>query len=198
VWKTVLPAQDNILSSMIISAQDSSRTPFLVSSIRKLLRYRHGLGQLYPDDFAIWDQQTLLKTAQRSSNTLNRLLITLASLSMLVGGIGVMNILLVSMTERKKEIGLKMAIGATPNAILLQFLSESVFLCFFGGVLGVILGVILPPLISAATGLPYVLESAPIIWALVTTVVVGLFFGYYPAYRASHLNPVDALRETNA
>ena len=117
-----------------------------------------------------------------------------ASVSLIVGGIGIMNIMLVAMTERRKEIGIKMALGATSHQILIQFLVEAVILCLTGGAVGIILGIGGAYLLGIFTDFDVALSTEPIIWAFGTTVVVGLFFGFYPAYKGSKLNPIDALR----
>ncbi len=132
--------------------------------------------------------------AEGSSRVMALLLATVASISLVVGGIGIMNILLVSVTERTREIGLRMAIGARRLDVLLQFLAEAVFLSVTGGVVGIIVGVIASRVISAVAGWPTQVSVAAIVGGFVFSAAVGIFFGYYPARKASQLDPIEALR----
>ena len=131
---------------------------------------------------------------QEITNTISMMLLGIASLSLLVGGIGVMNIMLVSVTERTSEIGLKKALGAKCRSILFQFITESVVLTGFGGILGVIVGIGLARVISWTTGLEFGISVPWIIISVLFSVVIGVIFGVMPAYRASKLNPIEALR----
>ena len=193
VWRKLLTTKRAGLHAINLSPKDPKKSAQLVASLKRLLRFRHQLKSHQPDDFTIWDQQALLKAAQKSSKTLQIFLTATAAISLIVGGIGIMNIMLVSMTERKKEIGLKMAIGATSTHILLQFLLESVLLCFMGGIIGVALGIAASYLVGYFTAMPWVFSYKPLLIALCTTTGIGLFFGLYPASQASKLNPIDAL-----
>lgn len=195
VRKDIIKTAEDSFHYILLSATDSKYSSQLVSSIRRILRFRHHLREAYPDDFIIWDQKALLEAARRSSQTLNLFLMAIAAIALIVGGIGIMNIMLVSMFERKKEIGIRMAIGASPAAILVQFLSESVILCLFGGVIGIFLGLAAPYGISYFTKLPAVHSIGPIFLAFLSAFAVGLFFGFYPAYQASKLDPIKALKE---
>ena len=141
----------------------------------------------------MYDQTAMRKAAQESSNILNILLLIVASISLLVGGIGVMNIMLVSVSERTKEIGIRMALGATSNTILKQFIIESIMMCFIGGTIGILLGAVIPHITAHFTKWQVVVTSQSVLIAFATTSAIGIFFGYYPAHKAAKMNPVDAL-----
>lgn len=194
IWKKLIPTAQNAYSFVAISALDKDKTGNTVSQLKSLLRFRHGIQSGMDDDFVIVDQQELLKAAKKTARTLNIFLITASGIAMLVGGIGIMNIMLVSITERRREIGIRMAIGATPRNILMQFLSESLILCFIGGFLGLLLGLLLPSLVTYISGMPAVIRGWSILLAFFTAFATGITFGLYPAYKASQLNPVAALR----
>lgn len=163
--------------------------------VKRTLRLRHGIGQGETDDFTIFDQESIAAAAQEASRVLKFFGLIAASISLLVGGIGVMNIMLVSVKERTREIGVRLALGATQTLVRNQFLVEAITLCSFGGIVGIILGIIAQHAVSELAGLPEVLELTPLFLALITTILIGIFFGYYPARKASLLNPVDALVE---
>jgi putative ABC transport system permease protein len=159
-----------------------------------VLRDRHHLRAEEDDDFNIRNPEDIIKAQLEASHTLTMLLIAVASVSLVVGGIGIMNVMLVSVTERTREIGVRIAVGATEEAIQLQFLGESVMLSMVGGAAGVVLGVIGSFLIGRALGWPMEMSPLAILIAVFFSVAVGVFFGYYPARKASLLNPIDALR----
>ena len=162
--------------------------------IGALLRQRHRLSETADDDFRIIDMAEITSTMSGVSNTMTILLAAVAAISLLVGGIGIMNIMLVSVTERIKEIGLRMSIGATPANILMQFLLEAVVLSTIGGALGVALGIGAAHGIGMWKGWPILIEVSSTVGAFLFSAVVGMFFGFYPAWRASKLNPIDCLR----
>ena len=162
--------------------------------IGALLRQRHRLGDDAEDDFRIIDMAEITSTMSGVSNTMTVLLAAVAAISLLVGGIGIMNIMLVSVTERIREIGLRMAIGATPANILSQFILESVLLSTVGGGVGVALGVFGSQSIGEVLGWPILVETGSTAVAFLFSAFVGMFFGFYPAWRASRLNPIDCLR----
>jgi putative ABC transport system permease protein len=164
-------------------------------AIRRILRYLHGIKPGDEDDFMIFDQQSLSDTAQQAASTIKLFGLIAASISLLVGGIGVMNIMLVSVKERTKEIGIRLALGATQGIVQRQFLIEATTLSAFGGIMGIILGIIAQYFVSKATSLPGTIELLPLLLSFLVTMLVGIFFGYYPARKASLLNPVDALLE---
>ena len=162
--------------------------------IGALLRQRHRLGETAEDDFRIIDMAEISSTMSGVSNTMTVLLAAVAAISLLVGGIGIMNIMLVSVTERIREIGLRMAIGATPANILAQFILESVLLSTVGGGIGVALGLVGASTLGEMLGWPILVETGSTMVAFLFSAFVGMFFGFYPAWRASRLNPIDCLR----
>ncbi len=162
--------------------------------IGALLRQRHRLSDDAEDDFRIIDMAEITSTMSGVSNTMTVLLAAVAAISLLVGGIGIMNIMLVSVTERIREIGLRMAIGATPANILGQFVLEAVMLSTVGGGIGVALGVSGARAIGEMLGWPILVEAGSTLAAFLFSAFVGMFFGFYPAWRASRLNPIDCLR----
>jgi putative ABC transport system permease protein len=180
--------------AIAVSAKSEKDTSKAQSEITALLRQRHHILPHKPDDFFVRNLTELAKTANSSANTFTILLASIAAVSLLVGGIGIMNIMLVSVTERTKEIGIRMAVGAKKKDILKQFLIESSVLSFFGGILGVGCGIGLSDAISAFSPLKTIVTTEPIIISLIFSLVVGIFFGFYPAYKASRMNPVEALR----
>lgn len=195
VWrKMISPGENNSVHHIIVRPKERKNSTQVVSGLRRLLRFRHQIPEGKADDFTIWDLQAMMQAAHKSSQVFNQFLLIAASVSLVVGGIGIMNIMLVAMTERKKEIGIKMAIGATSRHILMQFLIESILLCLTGGIVGIVCGIGGAYLLGSFTDFEWALREKPIILAFVTTIVVGLFFGFYPAYKASRLNPVEALR----
>jgi putative ABC transport system permease protein len=159
-----------------------------------MLRRSHKLATADESDFNIMNQTDTLDTLSSITNTLTIFLGAIAGISLLVGGIGVMNIMLVSVTERTKEIGLRKAVGATRNQILTQFLFESVTLSLLGGLIGILFGVGIALLFSATGLISSVITVDSILIAFFFTLVIGLFFGIYPAFRAANLHPMVALR----
>jgi putative ABC transport system permease protein len=162
--------------------------------ITSLLRQRHKLAGYQDDDFVLRDTKEIMSTIGSVTNLMTVLLTAVAAISLLVGGIGIMNIMLVSVTERIKEIGLRMAIGATPAMILSQFMLEAVVLSTVGGAIGVGVGVVTARTIGAVQHWPIVIEVSSAVYSFLFSSLVGMFFGFYPAYRASKLNPIDCLR----
>ena len=162
--------------------------------IKILLRERHNIGKNKDDDFDVRNFTQMLETAKQASNTMALLLGSIASVSLIVGGIGIMNIMLVSVTERTREIGIRMAIGARALDIRYQFLFEALLLSLAGGLAGVIIGIIGAQLIGLFSELPVIISITPILLSFGFAGLVGIGFGFYPAYKASLLNPIDALR----
>jgi putative ABC transport system permease protein len=159
-----------------------------------ILRDRHHLRPETEDDFNIQNPEEIIQAQLESSRTLTVLLITIASIALLIGGIGIMNVMLVSVSERTREIGVRVAVGATEQAIRLQFLGEAVMLSLIGGAAGMLLGMVGSFLIGRSFGWSMEMSPEAIIIAVLFSVGVGVFFGYYPARKASLLNPIDALR----
>ncbi|HXE52709.1 MAG TPA: FtsX-like permease family protein, partial [Tepidisphaeraceae bacterium] len=162
-----------------------------VDEIGDLLRTRHKVAQ---DDFTVQSQQDFLNTFNQIAGTFTLLLGAIAGISLVVGGIGIMNIMLVSVTERTREIGLRMAVGARGKDILRQFLVEAIVLCLLGGVIGILFGRGCSLLIEVLLHWPIATSVPAILGALFVSATVGIVFGYYPAWKASRLDPIDALR----
>ena len=165
-----------------------------MQEVTATLRHRHNIRPGDTDDFSVRNLSQIATAAEGSSRVMALLLATVASISLLVGGIGIMNILLVSVTERTREIGLRMALGARRAHVMLQFLAESVFLSAAGGTAGILVGVGTSELVSAVAGWPIALSLTAALGGFVFSAVVGVFFGYYPARKAAALNPIEALR----
>jgi ABC-type antimicrobial peptide transport system permease subunit len=162
--------------------------------IGALLREQHRLPESYPDDFATEDQASLIKEAQRATGTFRALTYALGAIALLVGGIGIMNMMLVSVRERTREIGIRKSVGADPGRVQSQFLIEALVLCALGGAVGVVLGLVATESINALAGWKTIVHPPSLVVAFVVALVVGLFFGYYPARRAARLDPIAALR----
>jgi putative ABC transport system permease protein len=182
------------VGSIMVSAISPEAIPEAQSQITRLLRERHRIRPGQNDDFSIRNLADLAATAQSTSEVMNLLLASVASVSLLVGGIGIMNIMLVSVTERTREIGLRMAVGAKSRHILTQFLLEAVVLSSLGGIIGAMLGVIGAKLVSALAEWPTIVPPEAIVLAIAFSAAVGIFFGFYPARKAARLDPIQALR----
>ena len=162
--------------------------------ITLLLRQRHRIGHNQDDDFSVRNITQMMEAFQTATKILTILLGSIASISLLVGGIGIMNIMLVSVTERTREIGIRMAVGAKTWDIRLQFLIEAMILSLLGGVIGILLGVVAVEMITRLSELKAIITFSSVLLALSFSAIVGIGFGFYPAYKASLLNPIDALR----
>lgn len=182
------------LNSIYISAKSPDVMNDLQTQIEEILRKNHKIASPEEDDFIVQNQLTILSALTSASQTLTLFLAGIAAISLLVGGIGIMNIMLVNVTERIREIGIRKAVGAKSWDILLQFLMEAVIVSIAGGSLGIILGIILSEIIKYFSGLSTLITFYPVVLAFLVSAIVGVFFGYYPARRASRLNPIEALR----
>jgi putative ABC transport system permease protein len=177
-----------------VSAISADATYTAQVQIGELLRQRHKLGPQDADDFSVRNMSDIADAANQTNSIMTMLLASIASVSLLVGGIGIMNIMLVSVTERTREIGIRMAIGARSSAVRTQFLIESVVLSLTGGLIGVLLGLGVSLLIPSLLGWPTAVSTAAVIGSVIFSAAVGIFFGYYPARKAAALDPIDALR----
>ena len=191
VFGTAFPGT---ISMINVQAQNADVMTQLENDINEILRKRHHIGKNQEDDFQIRNLAEMQETIKSSAKTMSLLLGAIASVSLLVGGIGIMNIMLVSVTERTKEIGIRMAIGAKASDIRIQFLIESFLLSIIGGLIGVFIGVVGAKAMEILGGMTISVSSFSIILSLGFSGAIGVLFGYYPAYKASLLNPIDALR----
>lgn len=182
------------VNSIDVTATSVSQVNTVQTAVQSLLEQRHSISNPQNDDFTIQNQSQILSTVQGTTQTLSILLIGVASISLIVGGIGIMNIMLVSVTERTREIGIRMAIGARPRDVLTQFLIEAVMLSVLGGIVGIVLGIGGGLLFSLLSGNAFVLSPVAVLLAFGFAGGVGMLFGYYPARRAARLDPIVALR----
>ena len=182
------------VSSIAVQAASEDQAGAAVTQVTAILRERHGLAAGDEDDFSVFSQTSLLETANTVTATLTAFLGAIAAISLLVGGIGIMNIMLVSVTERTREIGIRKAIGALKRDILVQFLLESMLVSLLGGFLGITLGWLIAQLAGAALDLSTVVDMSTVLLAAGFAAAVGLIFGIYPAWRAAGLRPIEALR----
>lgn len=192
VQKKILGSERVQIAYVSAISQDATFTA--QEQITELLRQRHNLGRNEPNDFTVRNMTDIAEAANETNSIMTMLLASIASVSLLVGGIGIMNIMLVSVTERTREIGIRMAIGARSSAVRTQFLIESVVLSLTGGMAGIVLGVLVSFLIPQLLGWPTMVSTPAIAGSAVFSAAVGIFFGYYPARKAAALDPIDALR----
>ena len=179
---------------IMVTAKSAEALETAQSQINELLRQRHHIGPKQENDFTVRNLTQMLQVAEESTKVMTILLGAIASVSLLVGGIGIMNIMLVSVTERTREIGIRMAIGAKAWDIRLQFIIEALTLSFIGGIIGIIAGMSTAEILSSLAGWSVTVTPFSILLAFVFSGLVGIFFGFYPAYKASLLDPIDALR----
>ncbi len=185
---------DRYLRSVNIRVRDAARMTSAQTQITALLRQRHGLTLEDENDFDIFNQKDIADTVGSVTGIVKLLLGAISSLSLVVGGIGIMNIMLVSVTERTREIGIRMAIGAQPGNIQLQFLIEAVTLSLLGGIVGILLGIGISHLVGMLSTFRAIVTLDSILLAFGVSTAIGIFFGYYPARKAAALDPIDALR----
>jgi putative ABC transport system permease protein len=185
----------NKFMAMMFSAnskEDISKASFTIGSV---IRQQHRLKPTDDDDYTVFSQDDISQATDATFAILNLLLFAVASIALIVGGIGIMNIMLVSVTERTKEIGIRISLGAQQHHILNQFLIEAVIICLIGGIIGVLFGGGVSTAICLSFKWPVFISTTAIITSLFSSMLIGIFFGYYPAYKASMLNPVDALAD---
>jgi len=184
----------NTVGAMMVQAKSSEVLKKAEEEVKALLNQRHRIGPSREVDYTVRNLSEILAVSEQSSKVMSMLLGAVASISLVVGGIGIMNIMLVSVTERTREIGIRIAIGAKRRDILLQFLTEAVLLTTFGGIIGMVLGVAGARAVAALVGWPTLIAVDTIVIAFAFSAGVGVFFGFYPARKAASLNPIEALR----
>ena len=182
------------IARILVSARDDVETAKVQADIEWLLRERRNVQPGKEDDFSVRDMKQIAQATAGTTAMLTGLLGAVAAVSLLVGGIGIMNIMLVSVTERTREIGIRLAIGALERQVLAQFLIEAVVLSLFGGIAGILLGLGLAWLASRGLQVPFVLDPVIVLIAFAFSALVGIVFGYFPARRAAGFDPIQALR----
>ncbi|MGC9611244.1 MAG: FtsX-like permease family protein, partial [Minisyncoccia bacterium] len=187
-------AGDTYVTTISIQAADQNSMSQIQQDVTNLLLDRHHISNAQLADFSVLNQSDIVATASSITGTFTMLLGAIAGISLVVGGIGIMNMMLTIVTERTREIGLRKAIGAKKKNITTQFLTESVMLTFSGGVIGVIFGWLLALLVTQFTGITTSVSLSSILLAFGVSAAIGIIFGYYPARRAASLNPIEALR----
>jgi macrolide transport system ATP-binding/permease protein len=188
------PKISGVVNMIFIQADDAASVDAVQEAVRRILHRRHRVAPGQDDDFTVRSLNDIAQASESASRVLTLLLGTVASISLLVGGIGIMNILLVSVTERTREIGIRKAIGARRIQILMQFLVEAILLSALGGLAGIGLGIVASRLISAIAGWPVLVSPLAVVGGFLFSALIGIFFGYYPASKASMLDPIEALR----
>jgi len=189
-----MKSSSSYVNSILASGLSENQIKDAVDEISGLLREKHKLAPSDDNDFTIGTQSDISNIFGNISKVMTILLASIAGISLLVGGIGIMNIMLVSVTERTREIGIRMAIGAKGRDVLIQFMIEAVVISFIGGLIGIAIGIITAKVVSGLGGWPVVITFSSIILAFSFSAAIGLFFGWYPARKAAALNPIDALR----
>jgi putative ABC transport system permease protein len=184
----------NYIHQVSITARSSELVEPTAVAITRLMRARHRITNPENDDFSVRTIEEMAATRVQMAETMTGLLMSVASVSLLVGGIGIMNIMLVSVTERTREIGVRMAVGAKTRDVMRQFLAEAIALSLVGGLAGILLGVAVSETITHSLGWPVAITTASIVIAFAFSAAVGIFFGWYPARKAANLDPIEALR----
>ena len=182
------------IQGIYTSAISETKADAAIEEIQAVMRKQHKISKPEDDDFRVMSQSELIKTFTSVSDILTTLLGAIAGISLLVGGIGIMNIMYVSVTERTREIGLRMSIGGKGRDILMQFLIESTLLSVVGGVVGILFGYLISAVVGSMMGWPVVIMTQSVVVSFFVCSAIGIFFGWYPAKKASNLNPIDALR----
>jgi ABC-type antimicrobial peptide transport system permease subunit len=191
---TPQPVRFANVNQIVVSARSAGEVQQAIEEITALLRERHHIRPDMPEDFTIRDMTEMVRTMSSTTELMTTLLLIVAAISLVVGGVGIMNIMLVSVTERTREIGLRMAVGAQSRDILHQFLMEAIVLCLIGGAIGIALGRATSILVRLIKHWPTAMSLGAIIVAVAVSALVGVLFGFYPAWKASRLDPIDALR----
>lgn len=187
------PLRTRTVDSILVKIRSSESSTPAMDEMTPVLRRQHKLEPGVLDDFEMRDRSQFMKMVTGTSETVSKLLIAVAMISLVVGGVGIMNIMMVSVTERTREIGLRMAVGARPRDIMQQFLLEAVLLCLVGGIIGIIMGRIASQLVSSHFGWPIAVSPGAMVLSVTVAAVIGIVFGWYPAYKASRLDPIEAL-----
>ncbi len=187
-------ANIDYIHGIYASATSENMSAEAIKEVTEILRRTHKLKESAPDDFRVMSQSELIETVSSISDVMTYLLGAIAGISLLVGGIGIMNIMFVSVTERTREIGLRMSVGGRGKDILRQFLVESMMLSIAGGILGVIFGFIIAKVAGSLMNSPTIVTTQSVVLAFAVCFIIGVFFGWYPAKKAANLNPIDALR----
>ena len=187
------PLRTRTVDSIRVKIRSKESSTPAMDAMTPVLRRQHKLEPGVLDDFEMRDRAQFMKMVTGTSETVSRLLIAVAMISLVVGGVGIMNIMMVSVTERTREIGLRMAVGARPRDIMQQFLLEAVLLCLVGGIIGIIIGRIASQLVSSHFGWPIAVSPEAMVLSVTVAAVIGIVFGWYPAYKASRLDPIEAL-----
>ena len=182
------------IHTIMMSASSEEEADEAVEEIKKLLRTSHKIQDGESDDFEVFAQAEILSMMSSVTGVITTLLTAIAAISLIVGGIGIMNIMYVTVTERTKEIGLRMSIGAHNRSIMTQFLCESVILSLIGGIFGILFGILFSYAISYIGHMPFIISTSAILLSFVVCAVTGIFFGWYPAKKAASLDPINALR----
>jgi len=190
---TPLPVRFTNVDMIVAAARSAQDVPIAIEQITETLRQTHRIREGEPDDFSIRDMAEMTKAVTSATKLMTKLLLVVAMISLVVGGVGIMNIMLVSVTERTREIGLRMAVGAEPSDILRQFLTEAVVLCLIGGIMGIVLGRTCSYIVTTFLHWPTSVSITAIVASVAVSASVGIVFGYYPAWKASRLDPIDAL-----
>ncbi len=187
------PLRTRTVDAILVKIRSSDDATPAMDAITPVLRRQHQLEPGVLDDFELRDRSQFIKMVTGTSETMSRLLIAVAMISLVVGGVGIMNIMMVSVTERTREIGLRMAVGARPRDIMQQFLLEAVLLCMMGGLIGIVVGRIASEVVSTKFGWPVITSPVAMALAVSVAATIGIIFGWYPAFKASRLDPIDAL-----
>ena len=182
------------LQGITLSAENEDQTEMLIDEISDILRTSHKLRDGEADNFSIRSMKELAEMISSTSSMMTVLLAAVAGISLLVGGIGIMNIMIVSVTERTREIGLRMSIGATGRDIMTQFLIEAIIISVTGGIIGILLGALATWMIKIFVNWPVQIDPGSVILSFVVCTIIGIIFGFYPAAKASNLDPIEAIR----